>query len=114
MKAILVFSSMFILLFVLHIVFAANDLHLLFRIVASLLVLMTFFCAPLLWLIDSDMKHSQRIGYGASVPLSIGIAYAYTNMDFQMGATFLAVIATSLTHYAWWLFMKENKRIEVG
>ena len=106
MKAILVFSSTYILLFVLHIVFAANDLEHLFRIVAFLLVAMTFFCAPLLWLIDSTMKQSLRIGYIASVPLAIGIAYAYTNMEFQLGATFVAVIATSVTHGAWWLFMK--------
>ena len=106
MKAILVFSSTYVLLFVLHIVFAANDLDSLFRIVAMLLVAMTFFCAPLLWLIDSTMKQSLRIGYIASIPLSIGIAYAYTNMEFQFGATLLAVIATSVTHGVWSLFMK--------
>ena len=106
MKAILVFSSTYVVLFALHILFAANDLELLFRIVASLLVMMTFFCAPLLWLIDSNMKQSLRIGYVASIPLSIGIAYAYTNMEFQLGATFLALITTSVTHGAWWLFMK--------
>ena len=106
MKAILVFSSTYVLLFVLHIVLAANDLEHLFRIVAVLLVAMTFFCAPFLWLIDSTTKHSQRIGYVASIPLSVGIAYAYTNMDFQMGATFLAIITTSVTHGAWWLAMK--------
>ena len=106
MKAILVFSSIYVLLFILHIVFAANDLDHLFRIVAILLVAMTFFCAPILWLIDSTMKHSLRIGYIASIPLSIGIAYAYTNMQLQLDATFIAVIATSVTHGAWWLFMK--------
>ena len=106
MKAIVVFSSTYVLLFVLHIVFAANDLDGLFRIVAMLLVAMTFFCAPLLWLIDSTMKQSLRIGYITSIPLSIGIAYAYTNMEFQLGATFLAVVATSVTHGAWSLFMK--------
>ena len=108
MKAILVFSSTYVLLFVLHIVFAANDMEHLFRIVATLLVAMTFFCAPFLWLIDSTMKQSLRIGYIASVPLSIGIAYAYTDMEFQLSATFLAVIATSVTHGAWWLFMREK------
>ena len=106
MKAILVFSSTYVVLFVLHIVFAANDMEHLFRIVATLLVAMTFFCAPFLWLIDSTMKQSLRIGYIASVPLSIGIAYAYTDMEFQLSATFLAVIATSVTHGAWWLFMR--------
>ena len=106
MKAILVFSSTYALLFVLHILFAANDLDDLFRVVAVLLIAMTFFCAPILWLIDSTMKQSLRIGYIASIPLSIGIAYAYTDMQFQLDATFFAIIATSVTHGAWWLFMK--------
>jgi len=106
MKAILVFSSTYSLLFVLHIVFAVNDLNLLFRFVALLLVAMTFFCAPLLWLIDSSMNQSERIGYIVSIPLSIGIAYAYTNMNFQIDATLLALLATSLTHGGWWLLMK--------
>ena len=86
MKAILVFSSVYSLLFVLHIVFAANDLDLLFRFVALLLVAMTFFCAPLLWLIDSSMNHSERIGYMVSIPLSIGIAYAYTCLLYTSDA----------------------------
>ena len=106
MKAIIVFPSTYALLFVLHILFAANDLDDLFRVVAVLLVAMTFFCAPILWLIDSTMKQSLRIGYIASIPLSIGIAYAYTDMQFQLDATFFAIIATSVTHGAWWLFMK--------
>ncbi|CAI8399855.1 MAG: Uncharacterised protein [Candidatus Poseidoniaceae archaeon] len=106
MKAILVFSSAYVLLFVLHIVFAANDLENLFHIVAVLLAAMTFFCAPFLWLIDSTMKQSLQIGYIVSIPLSIGIAYAYTNMEFQLGAMSLAIIATSVTHGAWWFFMK--------
>ena len=87
MKAILVFSSIYVLLFVLHIVFAANDLEHLFRIVATLLVAMTFFCAPILWLIDSTIKQSSRTGYIASIPLSIGIAYAYTNKQQSHGFT---------------------------
>ena len=106
MKAIIVFSSTYALLFVLHILFAANDLDDLFRVVAVLLVAMTFFCAPILWLIDSTMKRSLRIGYIASIPLSVGIAYAYTDMQFQLDATFFAIIATNVTHGAWWLFMK--------
>ena len=106
MKAILVFSSTYALLFLLHIVIAASDLEHLFRLVAVLLVAMTFFCAPILWLIDSTMKRSLRIGYIASIPLSVGIAYAYTDMQFQLDATFFAIIATSVTHGAWWLFMK--------
>ena len=108
MKAIFVFSSTYSLLFVLHIVFAANDFDLLFRLVALLLVAMTFFCAPLLWLIDSSMSQSKRLGYVVSIPFSIGIAYAYTSMEFQIEATLLAIFATSLTHGGWWLLMKRK------
>ena len=106
MKGILVFSSTYSLLFVLHIIFAANDLDVLFRLVALLLVAMTFFCAPLLYAIDSSMNHSERIGFMMSVPLSVGIAYAYMGMEFQFDATLLAIFTTTLTHTAWWMLRK--------
>ena len=106
MKGILVFSSTYSLLFVLHIIFAANDFDVLFRLVALLLVAMTFFCAPLLYALDSSMIHSERIGFSMSVPLSVGIAYAYTGMEFQFDATLLAIFTTTLTHTAWWMFGK--------
>ena len=105
MRALGIYAGLYITLFVLHIVFAANDLDVLFQIVAFILVAMTFLCGPVLWLIESvfdfEQINSVVYGYAISLPLSIGIAYAYTDMHFEVGASFIALSLTSLTHGVW-------------
>jgi hypothetical protein len=53
------------------------------------------------------MSHNQTtLGFVVSLPLSLGIAYAYAGMEFELSASFLALLLTSLTHGAWFLFLK--------
>ena len=105
MRALGIYAGLYLGLFVLHIVFAANDLDLLFQIVAFILVAMTFLCGPALWsihsILDSHQMNSAVYGYLVSLPLSIGIAYAYTNMHFEVRASLIALSLTSLTHGVW-------------
>ena len=105
MRALGIFAGLYVGLFVLHIVFAANDLDTLFRIVAFILVAMTFLCGPALWsinsILDSHQMNSAVYGYLISLPLSVGIAYAYTDMHFEVGASLIALSLTSLTHGVW-------------
>ena len=105
MRALGIYAGLYIALFVLHIVFAANDLDILFQIVAFILVAMTFLCGPALWsihsILDSHQMNSAVYGYLISLPLSIGIAYAYTDMHFEVGASLIALSLTSLTHGVW-------------
>ena len=105
MRALGIYAGLYLGLFVLHIVFAGNDLDLLFQIVAFILVAMTFLCAPVLWsinsILDSHQMNSAIYGYLISLPLSIGIAYAYTDMHFEVGASLIALSLTSLTHGVW-------------
>jgi hypothetical protein len=109
-RPFVIYSGSYVVLFVLHILFAANELDLLFQIVAMLLVCMTFLCGPLLWYLDQitvSMSHNQTtLGFVVSLPLSLGIAYAYAGMEFELSASFLALLLTSLTHGAWFLFLK--------
>jgi len=110
MRPLLVFSGSYVILFVLHILFAANDLDVLFRIVAMMLVCMTFLCGPLLWFLDrgttSASLYNSKLGYAVSLPLSLGIAYAFTGMEFALNASFIALLLTSCTHGGWFLFLK--------
>ena len=110
MRTIGIYASLYIGLFVLHIVFAANDLDILFQIVAFILVAMTFLCGPALWSInsisDSQQINSAVYGYAISLPLSIGIAYAYTDMHFEVGASLIVLSLTSLTHGVWFFFLR--------
>ena len=105
MRTLGVYAGLYIGLFVLHIVFAANDLDILFQIVAFILVAMTFLCGPALWsihsILDSHQMNSAVYGYLVSLPLSIGIAYAYTDMHLEVGASLIALSLTSLTHGVW-------------
>ena len=105
MRALGIYAGLYLGLFVLHIVFAANDLDILFQIVAFILIAMTFLCGPALWsihsILDSHQMNSAVYGYLISLPLSIGIAYAYTNMHFEVGASLIALSLTSLTHGVW-------------
>ncbi len=110
MRSVIVFSSMYALLFLLHIVFAANDFDLLFRIVAIVLVIMTFFCGPVLWFIgngdESTFAAIIKTGFFISIPLAVGIAYAFTDMEFKFVGTSIALLLTTLTHSGWFLLMK--------
>ena len=105
MRALGIYAGLYLGLFVLHIVFAANDLEILFQIVAFILVAMTFLCGPALWsihsILDSHQMNSAVYGYLVSLPLSIGIAYAYTDMHLEVGASLIALSLTSLTHGVW-------------
>ena len=105
MRALGIYAGLYLGLFVLHIVFAANDLDILFQIVAFILVAMTFLCGPALWsihsILDSHQMNSAVYGYLVSLPLSIGIAYAYTDMHLELGASLIALSLTSLTHGVW-------------
>jgi len=105
MRALGIYAGLYLGLFVLHIVFAANDLDILFQIVAFILVAMTFLCGPALWsihsILDSHQMNSAVYGYLVSLPLSIGIAYAYTDMHLEVGASLIALSLTSLTHGVW-------------
>ena len=82
-RTLVIYSIIFILLFVLHIVFAANDYHLLFRIIALLITVMTF-SGPICVLIEPSKQRYRTIyiqGLLMSIPLSIGLGWAYSDMS---------------------------------
>ena len=54
------------------------------------------------------MSKSTTTGYVVSLPLAVGIAYAYTGMEFQIVASVGALLLTTLTHGGWFLFVKEK------
>ena len=83
-RTLVIYSMIFMLLFVLHIIFAANDYHLLFRIIALLITVMTFFSGPICVLIEPSKQRYRTIyiqGLLMSIPLSIGLGWAYSDMS---------------------------------
>ncbi len=80
----MVFGSIFGVLFLLHIIFAANSYDLMFRIVAIGITLMTFLCGPICMLLESSSQRYKSVffqGMTASIPLSIGLGWAYNEMS---------------------------------
>ena len=101
LQSIFIYGAIFCLLFVLHIVFAANDLDFLFRLVAIILSGMIFFCGPcLVFLEKSKVRHSlvYNIGIIVSCPLSIGLGWAYGGMSPSVYIGLFPLV-TLIIHY---------------
>jgi hypothetical protein len=99
---------MYAVLFAGHIVAAANDWDILFRLIASIITAQTFFVGTSIVVLGrarpSESKlQAQRLGYGVSLPLSAGLAYAYGNQSFNLALTLAFLGVTTLTHgFAIW------------
>lgn len=106
--------------FILHIVFAMYNMTLLFKIDAAFVTLMTFFCGPILvWLNGkkstlTDANRLSLLGYFMSIPLSIGIAYAYTDMVFEWQASFSSIILASIIHGVWFQILSRLSWLELN
>ena len=90
-------------LFVGHIVAAANGLTLLFRTITVSITLMTFLMGPIVWFLsqrgDDSNNIAYQIGFWASVPLSVGLAYAYADQTFDAAYSIGFLATTVLTHW---------------
>ena len=75
-KPILVYTATFVTLFVAHIIAAANDLDLLFRIIASIITIQTMFAGLVLHFLKGDARHARY----PVVALSAGLGWAYAGM----------------------------------
>jgi hypothetical protein len=120
-KSALLFLLAYGVGFVLHIVFAVYNLDLLFKLDAWMVTLMTFLCGPILvWLNRShapSLTHARQLsllGYFMSLPLSVGIAYAYTDMVFEWQASIVAFVLTSIIHGIWFQFLTRVPWLEVN
>ncbi len=58
-RPILVYSAVFIALFVSHIMAAANDLQLIFQVIATLISIQTLFAGLILHLLGGDVRHAR-------------------------------------------------------
>ena len=75
-KPILVYAVTFVTLFIAHIIAAANDLDLLFRIIASIITIQTMFAGLVLHFLKGDARHARY----PVVALSAGLGWAYAGM----------------------------------
>ena len=76
-KPILIYSTAFIVLFVSHIIAAANDLQLIFQVIATLITIQTLFTGFILHLLRGNVLHARV----PVVVLSAGLGWAYADME---------------------------------
>jgi len=87
---ILIYTGVFVTLFITHIIAAANDWDILFRVVAALITLQTLFAGFCLHLLKGDVRHARL----PVIALSAGLGWAYAGMqmDWSIGMWVLVAI----------------------
>ena len=92
-RPILVYSAVFIALFVSHIMAAANDLQLIFQVIASLITIQTLFAGLILHMLGGDVRHARF----PIVALSAGLGWAYAGME-PSWTILLWILSTIMIH----------------
>ncbi|MDE0857760.1 MAG: hypothetical protein OSA38_04255 [Candidatus Poseidoniaceae archaeon] len=99
-------ALLYAVLFVGHIVAAANEWVLVFRAVAIMITAVTFLVGPLMVFLvrthDKGLRaDAHRIGFHTSLLLSFGLAYAYAGPGFDarltLGFLGITVVVHSIT-----------------
>ncbi|DAC29204.1 MAG TPA: hypothetical protein HA327_05535 [Candidatus Poseidoniaceae archaeon] len=101
-RAVIIYGIIFSSLFMLHILFAANDLEGLFRVVVLLIAIMTFFSGPICVVIEpvkEQYKSTYFHGLILSMPLSTGLGWAYGDRSAGLEMILFPVI-TLVIHIA--------------
>ena len=113
-RGVLLSGSLFALLFLLHIVTAANDYANAFRVVALLITAQVLLCGYSIQffsgLKETKAKHQMnKIGFLISIPLSIGLARAYAGMEFDFTIVYW-ILATTIFHMSRQYLIKSSER----
>ncbi len=94
-RGVLLYGVIFCTLFVTHIIAAAKDFGILFRIIATLITLLTMFVGLVTYLLCILFKenHGFIVGRYASVPLSAALGWAYAGMEFSLFILIWVIVA---------------------
>tara|TARA_A100000164_G_scaffold87638_1_gene75391 strand:- start:5285 stop:5656 length:372 start_codon:yes stop_codon:yes gene_type:complete len=96
LKGSLVYFLLYALLFALHIVFAANDYEILFRLVAITITIITFFVGIMIIYFGNILSNRvtvNRYSCGISILLSIGLGWAYSEMSWALQIIYWPLVA---------------------
>tara|TARA_B100000945_G_scaffold67955_3_gene51194 strand:- start:1293 stop:1631 length:339 start_codon:yes stop_codon:yes gene_type:complete len=78
-KPILVYAGIFVTLFIAHIIAAANDFDMLFRVIATIITIQIMLAGLFLHLLNGDARHARL----PVMALSAGLGWAYAGMEME-------------------------------
>ena len=99
-RGVLLYGVIFCTLFVAHIIAAAKDFDILFRIIATLITLLTMFVGLVTHLLCISFKESRGfiVGRYVSIPLSAALGWAYAGMEFSYFILIWVIVATFIQY----------------
>ena len=103
-KPIFVYAAIFLTLFIAHIIAAANDFDMLFRVIATIISIQTMFAGLVLHLLDGDVRHARL----PVIALSVGLGWAYAGMQMEWNIL-LWVVGAILLQYGTEKGLKYNR-----
>ena len=114
-RTVLFSAGIFACLFVAHIIAAANDADVLFRIIATIITIQTLFLGGtfLLFHVHSSQairRDAFKIGAFISLPLSFGLGWAYAGMQLSPTILIFPLLAI-LTHFLLWYGLQSKSVI---
>ena len=104
---ILIYGFTLAILFVAHIIAAANGFDLIFIVIASLITIQTLFAGLILHLLKGNVKHARFpvVGLGAA------LGWAYADMQFSWSILFWVLLVV-IIQYGTEKGLKYNKHAE--
>ena len=96
-KTGVLYSVVFSTLFVAHIIAAANEWDFVFRIIVTLVTIQTMLVGLICHFVGSQFgEKSLLLGRWACIPLSLGLGWAYTGMEYSCVILLWAIVAIFL------------------
>ncbi len=112
LKALIINSCAFSVLFALHIVFAANGLDTAFTGVAFLISLQVIGFGPLTVVIagkrGGNRRRTLRQSLVVALPLALGLAWSYGGMAWSLTETLAVVGASVCVHFGFYQHWREG------
>ena len=93
-RPIVIYTVVYIALFVSHIVAAANDWNILFRVIASVITIQTFFAGLILHKLGGNALHARI----PVILLGAGLGYVYSGMNIRLEIIFFIIFAIILQY----------------
>jgi uncharacterized membrane protein len=102
-RGICISSTLYGVLFLLHILAAAQDWDTVFKIIAALITLMTFTVGPSIIVLGKIKNRKEKIqantiGHSIGLILAIGLAWAYADQSFDILLTLAFILITGILH----------------